>query len=141
MTSFLNFVLNVPLWAWIIVAIIIIAIIINIVESIITRNHINAVYRAVNPLDSHLRDYNCNQRDILLRIERRCDKIDQRTQAHFAKKPKPKPKQDSTTTGGAWSGSSRNARKAKEVVDSYKDRKSSYAKREPKKYSRIDYDK
>ena len=87
MTSFLNFVLNVPLWAWIIVAIIIIAIIINIVESIITRNHINAVYRAVNPLDSHLRDYNCNQRDILLRIERRCDKIDQRTQAHFAKKP------------------------------------------------------
>lgn len=90
MTSFLNFVLNVPLWAWIIVAVIIIAIIINIVESIITRNHINAVYRAVNPLDSHLRDYNCNQRDILLRIERRCDKIDQRTQAHFAKKSKPK---------------------------------------------------
>lgn len=90
MTSFLNFVLNVPLWAWIIVAIIIIAIIINIVESIVTRNHINAVYHAVNPLDSHLRDYNCNQRDILLRIERRCDKIDQRTQAHFAKKSKPK---------------------------------------------------
>ena len=90
MTSFLNFVLNVPLWTWIIVAIIIIAIIINIVESIITRNHINAVYRVVNPLDSHLRDYNCNQRDILLRIERRCDKIDQRTQAHFAKKSKPK---------------------------------------------------
>lgn len=90
MTLFLNFVLNVPLWAWIIVAIIIIATVINIVESIITRNHINAVYRAVNPLDSHLRDYNCNQRDILLRIERRCDKIDQRTQAHFAKKSESK---------------------------------------------------
>lgn len=90
MTSFLNFVLNVPLWAWVIIAIIVVAIIINIVESIITRNHINAVYHAVNPLDSHLRDYNCNQRDILLRIERRCDKIDQRTQAHFAKKSKPK---------------------------------------------------
>lgn len=90
MTSFLNFVLNVPLWAWIIIAIVIVAIIINIVESIITRNHIDAVYHAVNPLDSHLRDYNCNLRDILLRVERRCDKIDQRTQAHFAKKSKPK---------------------------------------------------
>ena len=135
MTSFLNFVLNVPLWAWIIVAIIIIAIIINIVESIITRNHINAVYRAVNPLDSHLRDYNCNQRDILLRIERRCDKIDQRTQAHFAKKPKPKP---------ALAASVKNSVEAKKVLDDYKARKMKYNRSSDKKqktYRRIEYDK
>jgi hypothetical protein len=129
MTSFLNFVLNVPLWAWIIVAIIIIAIVINIVESIITRNHINAVYRAVNPLDSHLRDYNCNQRDILLRIERRCDKIDQRTQAHFAKKSKPKlPTKTSAETkklsDNNWDNRKRNNRSG------YK-----------KTYKRIEYDK
>lgn len=133
MTSFLNFVLNVPLWAWIIVAIIIIAIIINIVESIITRNHINAVYRAVNPLDSHLRDYNCNQRDILLRIERRCDKIDQRTQAHFAKKPKPK------------TASVKNSVEAKKVLDNYKARRLKYDhsgdKKQQKTYRRIEYDK
>jgi hypothetical protein len=133
MTSFLNFVLNVPLWAWIIVAIIIIAIIINIVESIITRNHINAVYRAVNPLDSHLRDYNCNQRDILLRIERRCDKIDQRTQAHFAKKPKPK------------TASVKNSVEAKKVLDNYKTRRLKYDhssdKKQQKTYRRIEYDK
>ena len=135
MTSFLNFVLNVPLWAWIIVAIIIIAIIINIVESIITRNHINAVYRAVNPLDSHLRDYNCNQRDILLRIERRCDKIDQRTQAHFAKKPKSKP---------ALAASVKNSVEAKKVLDDYKARKMKYNRSSDKKqktYRRIEYDK
>lgn len=130
MTSFLNFVLNVPLWAWIIVAIIIIAIVINIVESIITRNHINAVYRAVNPLDSHLRDYNCNQRDILLRIERRCDKIDQRTQAHFAKKSKPKlPTKTSAETkkpsDNNWDNRKRNNNRS-----SYK-----------KTYKRIEYDK
>ena len=129
MTSFLNFVLNVPLWTWIIVAIIIIAIIINIVESIITRNHINAVYRVVNPLDSHLRDYNCNQRDILLRIERRCDKIDQRTQAHFAKKSKPKlPTKTSAETkkpsDNNWDNKKRNNRSG------YK-----------KTYKRIEYDK
>ena len=129
MTSFLNFVLNVPLWAWIIVAIIIIAIVINIVESIITRNHINIVYRAVNPLDSHLRDYNCNQRDILLRIERRCDKIDQRTQAHFAKKSKPKlPTKTSAETkklsDNNWDNRKRNNRSG------YK-----------KTYKRIEYDK
>jgi len=129
MTSFLNFVLNVPVWAWIIVAIIIIAIVINIVESIITRNHINAVYRAVNPLDSHLRDYNCNQRDILLRIERRCDKIDQRTQAHFAKKSKPKlPTKTSAETkklsDNNWDNRKRNNRSG------YK-----------KTYKRIEYDK
>ena len=135
MTSFLNFVLNVPLWAWIIVAIIIIAIIINIVESIITRNHINAVYRAVNPLDSHLRDYNCNQRDILLRIERRCDKIDQRTQAHFAKKPKPKP---------TLCPSVKNSVEAKKVLDNYKARKLKYdhsGDKRQKTYKRIEYDK
>lgn len=130
MTSFLNFVLNVPLWAWIIVAIVIIAIIINIVESIITRNHINAVYRAVNPLDSHLRDYNCNQRDILLRIERRCDKIDQRTQAHFAKKSKSKlPTKTSAETkkpsDNNWDNRKRNNNRS-----GYK-----------KTYKRIEYDK
>lgn len=140
MTSFLNFVLNVPLWAWIIVAIVIIAIIINIVESIITRNHINAVYRAVNPLDSHLRDYNCNQRDILLRIERRCDKIDQRTQAHFAKKLKPKSKD-------AWSGSSKHEAEAKKVIDEWesahnkKYNKNNNRSGYKKTYKRIEYDK
>lgn len=136
MTSFLNFVLNVPLWAWIIIAIIIIAIIINIVESIITRNHINAVYHAVNPLDSHLRDYNCNQRDILLRIERRCDKIDQRTQAHFAKKPKQKP--------AYGTASVKNSVEAKKILDDYKSRKPKYKHSGDKKqkiYKRIEYDK
>ena len=130
MTSFLNFVLNVPLWAWIIVAIIIIAIVINIVESIITRNHINAVYRAVNPLDSHLRDYNCNQRDILLRIERRCDKIDQRTQAHFAKKSKPKLPTKTSAETKKLSDNNLDNRKCNNNRSGYK-----------KTYKRIEYDK
>lgn len=129
MTSFLNFVLNVPLWAWIIIAIIVVAIIINVIESIITRKHIDVVYRTVRPLDSHLRDYNCNHRDILLRIERRCDKIDQRTQAHFAKKPKPK-----TTT------STKAAATKKDDYDDHKPQRNNRTGYK-KTYRRIEYDK
>ena len=132
MTLFLNFVLNAPLWVWIIVAIIIIATVINIVESIITRNHINAVYRAVNPLDSHLRDYNCNQRDILLRIERRCDKIDQRTQAHFAKKSESKLPTKTSAETKKPSDNNRDNRTMR-----HNNNRSGYKKT----YKRIEYDK
>ena len=132
MTLFLNFVLNAPLWVWIIVASIIIATVINIVESIITRNHINAVYRAVNPLDSHLRDYNCNQRDILLRIERRCDKIDQRTQAHFAKKSESKLPTKTSAETKKPSDNNRDNRTMR-----HNNNRSGYKKT----YKRIEYDK
>lgn len=65
---------------------VVISFISNLITSVIISRKVNRLIDLTGPLGSKLNDIEFRNVDVLRRIDRRCDAIDQRTKAHLNKK-------------------------------------------------------